>query len=234
MTVARNTLQTAELGEGRRARTDDQKRARARAILLAAEALYLENPGALPTAAQIAARANVAKGTLYLYYTTKEEVYLALLQWRLGDWADTIIAAMRTHDGALTRESLSRAYIAYPLKHPVTLRLAALSSVVLEANVGQPAAVRFKLAQLERLRRLGLAASMITDGLEPDRATHLFLHAYAYLVGIWQLCDPPAICRQAFQTTPELAPLDLDFQAEAMLGLDAIWAVALPSETSSE
>lgn len=232
MTIAPESQGAAGLAEGRRARSDDQKRARASAILGAAEALYLESPGQLPTAAEIAKRAGVAKGTVYLYYATKEEVYLALLQWRLGRWADAIVAAMRAHEGPLTREALIRAYIDYPVKHPVTLKLAALSSVVLEANVGEAAAVRFKLAQLERLKRLGLAASMRADGLEPERATQLFLHAYAYLVGVWQLSDPPAVCRKAFQTTPELAPLDLDFQAEAARGLDAIWAGALPSEVS--
>ena len=229
MVLAPDDFGAEALAEGRRARSDDQKRARARAILSAAEALYLENPGQLPTAAQIARRAGVAKGTLYLYYATKEEVYLALLQWRLGAWAESIVTAMRARKGTLTRAALTKAYIDYPVRHPITLKLAALSSVVLEANVGEAAAVRFKLAQLERLKRLGLAASMRADNIEPERATQLFLHAYAYLVGIWQLSDPPAVCRKAFQSTPELAPLDLDFQAEAALGLDAIWSSALPS-----
>ena len=54
----------------RRARQSDEKPERRRQILAAAEALFAERGGELPSVQAMADRAGVAKGTLYLYFAT--------------------------------------------------------------------------------------------------------------------------------------------------------------------
>ncbi len=61
--------------------------------------------------AELAARAGLAKGTLYLYYRTKEEVFLAVALDQLGGWLDALDAVLepnrpaegRTPSGPLVR-----------------------------------------------------------------------------------------------------------------------------------
>ena len=62
-----------------RAIAEDEKLAKRRSILDAALALYLENSRELPSVSRIAEASGLAKGTVYLYFRTKEEIFLALL-----------------------------------------------------------------------------------------------------------------------------------------------------------
>ena len=74
-----------------RARTNEQKGFRREQILAAAHSLLTETGYDGFAMAPLARRADVAKGTLYLYFTTREEVLLALCTRCVDQW----IAALR-------------------------------------------------------------------------------------------------------------------------------------------
>lgn len=61
-----------------------RKEARPHELLEAGLALFVEKGFAATRAEQIAARAGVSKGTLYLYYPSKEELLKAVIRERLG------------------------------------------------------------------------------------------------------------------------------------------------------
>jgi AcrR family transcriptional regulator len=63
----------------RRAVAMEDKKKRRQAILVAARDLFNASDGTLPAASEIAAAADLAKGTVYIYFRTKEEIFLALL-----------------------------------------------------------------------------------------------------------------------------------------------------------
>ena len=62
-----------------RARTDEQKEIREKEIFTAAKDLLLEQGFAEVTLSKIANRVSFSRANLYKYYSSKEEVYLALL-----------------------------------------------------------------------------------------------------------------------------------------------------------
>lgn len=62
-----------------RALAREDKQARRAVILSAARTLFNEGDGNLPTASQVAAASGLAKGTVYLYFQTKEEIFANLL-----------------------------------------------------------------------------------------------------------------------------------------------------------
>ena len=62
-----------------RARDAEQKQQRKQTLLDAGWQIYLENDGQLPSVAQISARAGLAKGTFYIYFKTKEELFVELV-----------------------------------------------------------------------------------------------------------------------------------------------------------
>ena len=74
----------------KRAIDDKQKETRRRMILDSALHLFEDSDGHLSTVAAIADRSGIAKGTLYLYFKTREEIYLALLEDFLNSWFDLI------------------------------------------------------------------------------------------------------------------------------------------------
>ena len=75
-----------------RARDEESKRTR-RSQLLAAAAGRLDAAGyAATTMAEVAAAAGLAKGTTYLYFRSKEELFLELLLEELGAWVEVAAA----------------------------------------------------------------------------------------------------------------------------------------------
>lgn len=112
----------------KRARSDEEKRARRATILDAARAMIDESGFDGVTMAGLASRAGVSKGTLYLYVRTKEEVFLALFV----DAMETVVTRIESE---ATRETLidvmTRATVEEPLYLPLLARLAA----TIEANV---------------------------------------------------------------------------------------------------
>lgn len=78
-----------------RARTQDQKHFRRQQILDAAKAHFEAVGYESFSMANLAKQAGVAKGTLYLYFATREEVFLALYGQSLLRWSDLFINSLR-------------------------------------------------------------------------------------------------------------------------------------------
>lgn len=70
----------------------EQDSAKAARILDSARELALEHGVRKVTIAEIAAAANVGKGTVYLYWATKEDLFLGLLAREVLAWIDTLTA----------------------------------------------------------------------------------------------------------------------------------------------
>ena len=76
----------------RRARSEEQKALRRQAVLQAAEAYFLDVGYEAFSMAQLAKRAGLVKGTLYLYFKTREELFLTLYEKSLNRWRKELIS----------------------------------------------------------------------------------------------------------------------------------------------
>jgi AcrR family transcriptional regulator len=93
------------------ARWRRRKDARPQEILAAALAVFAERGFAAARMDDIAARARVSKGTIYLYFESKEAVFRALIQETLAKRVSDLAAFVRDHRGPvapLLRELLLR------------------------------------------------------------------------------------------------------------------------------
>jgi len=95
-----------------RARTNEQKSFRREQILTAAHTLLTESGYDGFAMAPLARRANVAKGTLYLYFTTREEVLLALCTRYVDQWIEALRPELRAGmtDGDYAEHFFATAY----------------------------------------------------------------------------------------------------------------------------
>ena len=88
----------------KRARTNDEKHFRRTQILDSAELLFEEVGYESFSMANLAKTAGVVKGTLYLYFRTREEVFLTLYNQSLARWSEVFLSrlksAMSDHDYA--------------------------------------------------------------------------------------------------------------------------------------
>ncbi|MEM8985681.1 MAG: TetR family transcriptional regulator [Pseudomonadota bacterium] len=211
-----------------RARSTLAKQARADLILVAAEKLFLSDTSRMPTVLEIARQANIAKGTVYLYFQTKEEIFLNVLQHHLQQWAEAVATALEATQEPLSPDGLIEAYLSYPLRKPVVMNLASLSSLALETNIPRDGLIKFKLAQIASLNHLAGLVVKSVKGWPTDLPARLFLQSHACLLGVWQLAEPPDACQGVLEL-PELRPLNVSFEVEARLVLGALWRASWPN-----
>lgn len=116
----------------RRARSDGQKQERRRDILRAARA-HLDDVGFEGfSMGPLAKASGVARGTLYLYFATREEVLLALYLEDMRAWLGDLAGITRPD---MSPEDFLRAVFTSATGRPVLMEIAPRVTGVLESNV---------------------------------------------------------------------------------------------------
>ena len=77
------------------------KEERRQALLDAAEKLYLRHPDRMASVAEVAGAAGLAKGTVYLYFPSKEEMLLALHERHVASFFAALMRRLAYGDARL-------------------------------------------------------------------------------------------------------------------------------------
>lgn len=196
----------------RRAVSESAKAER-RAAILAAAADAFDRLGFEQTAMDwLAERAGVAKGTLYLYFPTKEAVFLALYLRELTAWSERVQPAL----GRLPANDVPRLAGALADALDAQPRLAALGAilhVVLERNIDAAAAAAFRRELRGVLLRLAPLLEEKLDFLQPGDGARLLLRAHALAIGCWHAATPAPLARRVL-AREEFAVFRVDFSEE--------------------
>lgn len=186
-----------------RAFTDEQKQARRSAILRVAMTRFADTSYDALSMAEIAAASGVAKGTLYLYFQSKEELFLALYEQELDGWFDELDAALSGQQGAGSIEGLLQLVSESLARRPAFLRLIAILHTVLERNVDHATALRFKTRLRERVLHTGQLLERNLPFLQPGQGAELLLKTDALVIGFQHLAEPSDVLRQVL-AMPEM------------------------------
>lgn len=208
----------------KRAYGREDKEARREVILAAATDLFRRGHGDLPSVAEIATAAGLAKGTVYLYFPTKETIFVVLL---LEGWGRVLELVSQTFPPIAAGksdavEAFLSAYVAHLDGHRELLRLDALRST-LERKLE----IKDLIAAKETFREWLSAGGARVDrelALTPGRGLKLLTRTYALTVGLWQ-----SSTSGESNISPELAALQTDFAADLSEALAEYWRGALAS-----
>jgi len=215
----------------RRAVTKSLKDARREIILAAARDLFCKEAFEGITMNTLAAGAGLAKGTLYLYFRTREEIFLALLTHELRAWLASFREAVR---GFSSPEDALDWIAASLAGRSALLRLSALLHTVLERNLSVETAREFKLtfdAGLSAVAPDFAAALCLTSEDEADR----FLRwLQVCTVGLYPMASPTPVVQAAIAGEPRLAHMVIDFQTELRAMLGAMVAGMRPKEPGDD
>jgi AcrR family transcriptional regulator len=170
----------------KRAYAAEDKQRRRNAIIQAARHLFAAGDGDLPAVALVADAAGLAKGTVYLYFRTREAIFAEVL---LEGWSEVladlaVVFATGTNSSHQVAAFLA-GFVAYLDRHSELLRLDALGAGVLERNLKPEALRRFKHTLVERLAAGGAVVDHAL-GLAPGRGLRLLMRTYALTRGLWQ------------------------------------------------
>lgn len=205
----------------KRAIAPADKHARRDQIVRAAEDLSAK--GSQLSMDQLARRAGVAKGTVYLYFGTREEVLLAVHEKQTHEVFDVVERALAAAEPSA--ESVVRAGLRYLRAHPEFYPLAANCRYMLDTNISTEAAMAFKIGIAARIEPLGRRIEELYQGLKPGDGATLLMNNYALIVGLWQQADTPQ-CLRAVMHRPEMRIFKIDFEKQLTAALLDLWEAA--------
>jgi AcrR family transcriptional regulator len=209
----------------------EAKQERHRAILDAAERLLSRSHDRMANVAEVADEAGLAKGTVYLYFPSKEELLLAVHERNIDAFFRALLAQLESDDPvtiddmlALTRKHLVEA--------PLFLPLAARCFGMMGQGVPPEAAFAFKQRMAERLQSAGAGLERHFPGLAPGAGAALLRHSYALTLGLWQMsadsvAGSPADCHAAGNA------FGWQYPGELERALRALWEGAVARRAQS-
>ncbi|MCY7295773.1 TetR family transcriptional regulator [Alteromonas sp. a30] len=210
----------------KRARNPEAKEVRKHSILEAATTLYQENPVALPTTSQISKKCNISKGALYLYFKTKEEIFLSIVETYQLEWLDIfslddIDSTQEKIEPAQLQASLDKA-CSYASQHPIFMHLASMSSNTIEPNIDTKILLTHKNTIGNKISKLAQSTSEKLPMLTSAQIASLIIRSYSTLLGLWQVSGPIEHVNKVLKTS-DLHIFTPDFEATSREMLKQIW-----------
>lgn len=139
--------------------------------------------------AEIARQGGLAKGTLYLYFPSKEVLFLGLLEERLELAFTNLFAALAAAESCSSGDIIAATIAKQLTADPLLPRLLGILHAVLEKGMTYEAALEFKKRLARVLRGAGEELARIRPEFSPKKAERFFLLLHAELVGLVHLTD---------------------------------------------
>ena len=199
-----------------RARSLEQKAMRRLAVLEAAEAYFRDVGYQAFSMAQLAKNTGVAKGTLYLYFKTREELFLTLYEQSLVRWSQVFI-------GNLSESMTSKAYaqalyltaIADGTFLPLLIRL----EHVIEHNVAIPRLIESKRVFIRQVEVVAEPTST-TLNLSAAQAREVVKTMGVLLIGATQADQGPSLDNEVMPE--DVQALIASFSSESLFVKNAV------------
>ena len=194
-----------------RAHRPDQKETRRRTILAAALQLFREVPYAELRMADLAQRLGLGKGTLYLYFPTKEALFLSVLQREMGAWFDAATERLDATPSGTSAAAVAASLVEELLARPLLPGLQALLHGVLEQNVPRVEAMAFAKFLQSSVLRVGERLERVLPELPRGQGAAYLIRFHALVMGTQLMSSRPPVVREAIQE-PEMAIFDFTFK----------------------
>lgn len=197
----------------KRARNTIQKEERRGVILDAGWKLFIEEKFSDISMSWIAREASLAKGTLYLYFETKEELFLALLTERMGSYFQELNQALADFNGAITIDQMARFTGRFHAQRPHLIRLMGISHSLLEHNTKDAAIIVFKKMTHTNVAKTGGLMETCLPFLKSGEGAQLVMSVYTILLGVQQVTDPAPNVVELIEREPDLRFFNINLES---------------------
>ena len=194
-----------------RAYRPEQKEHRRQDILAGALQAFRETRYADLRMADLARRLGLGKGTLYLYFPTKEALFLAVLQTEMGAWFQGAGQRLDATGAGADPRTVAEGLVQELLDRPLLPGLQALMHNVLEQNVPQAEAVAFARFLQDGVLAVGHKLERVLPELPRGQGAAYLIRFHALVMGNHLMSSRPAGVREALED-PELRIFDFTFQ----------------------
>lgn len=176
----------------KRAVTDEQKSEKTNQIRTAAEDLFETEKFSNITIEKIAKKAGTAKGTVFIYFKTKEEIFLSIAEKEIAKWKKYLIesiASVRVNDKKISVESLCDILIS-SLKNNSFIKLISILDDTLEQNIDSKKAFQFKKFVKAEMEEISAIIETSSDALKPGNGIIILNSLYACAIGAFKVSNP--------------------------------------------
>jgi AcrR family transcriptional regulator len=194
-----------------RARAPERKAERSEAILAVAEERVQREPYAEIQMTDLARRVGLVKGTLYLYFPTKEALFLAVVRRVFGRFFAAAAAGLESRPA--TRAGVCQALLAAVAGEPALRALVAVLHTGLEHNTGDRDLLAFKRFLRDEVGGLG---ARIDTRLRwhAGSGARLLVRLHVLLIGLHHVATPSAAVERVLARDESLALFRIDFERQ--------------------
>lgn len=167
-----------------RARTEEQKEIRRQSILQAAYTLFDELEYDEISLNGIARQAGISKPVVYLYYSTREEIFLQLFLEVYENLADELEQTFSRLTPQSDDQTLARTWVGVLLGKPQFLRLIPQLMPSMERNASETGLKDFKLEHLRITRRMNQALQRLRPAYDEALAYQAVKYIHTLVAGL--------------------------------------------------
>lgn len=169
----------------------EDKEQRRTAILDAAEQQFARSPDRTLNMAEVAAAAGLAKGTVYLYFDSKESLLLSLHERRVEGFFADLVDALE-HASEFQFEDLAVIVRRHMTDDPLYMALGSAAMSFMDQQNAPEALQRLS----SRISGWMVYAGSLLEGrfeqLVPGEGVRMLVHGYALIFGLWHLLGAPS------------------------------------------
>lgn len=226
-----DTNVNAVVAINRRARSAEQKAQRRQAVLEAAESHFLDVGYEAFSMTQLAKKSGVVKGTLYLYFNTREELFLTLYEQSLIRWSQVFIGYLSE---SMTSEKYARALYNSAVEDGTFLPLLIRLEHVIEHNVAIARLIESKRVFIRQVEVVAQATS-ISLKLSKAQASEVVKTMGVLLIGAMGADQGPSLVNE--ELPEDVQDLVASFASEPLFVrnvvriIEGIRAEAIPTSS---
>lgn len=196
----------------RRAVKEEQRIERRQTLLDIAWTLFKESNFDQINVIDITKQANLAKGTFYLYFKSKEELYLAVTREQFLIWFARLEKDLAALTGSNDTARVAKLICQSLKDQPGLVRLLGILHIILERNLDKQTARDFKYFLLGKIQSIGTKLETCLPLLNPGQGAQVAMSVYIIILGLEQMSNPTPVIKEIIAEDPGLAPFDIQFE----------------------
>jgi AcrR family transcriptional regulator len=201
-----------------RARSEEQRETRRRAILETAAAMLDAMPAREVSLNELSRRVGLAKSNVLRYFESREAVLLELLDDATRQWIADLSGQLPTEidpsaPAGERGDQLAAAFARSIAPRRVLCDLISSQAGVLEHNVSTETVIRYKRAMLDNYAALTDLIRSHLPELTDEGASAVCAMALLFISALWSHTEPPDSVLAAYEADPTLTAIYPDFTA---------------------
>ena len=211
----------------RPALSEEERFSRRAALLDAALRLYSEQE-TFPTVSNIAKAAGVAKGAVYLWFRSKEEIFVAILEDAFLELIARLLSIIEYLDPCpeFAPDSFATQYAKLLAEVPDVVPLSSVLNNMLKENLPIESFSRLDRNVGASLSKAGALLEQRFGCLLRSKGADLLLHTWTLTIGLWIMMDIPDEMKKVLDD-PTLATFRNGFHTELKTAVAQLWRGAM-------